>query len=38
MISNPNERGAQDVLRKYAVPAELIVHKMDMYNNCRELR
>jgi coenzyme F420-reducing hydrogenase gamma subunit len=38
MISNPNERGAQDVFRKYAVPVELIVHKMDMYNNCRELR
>jgi sulfhydrogenase subunit delta len=38
MISNPNERGAQDVLRKYAVPVELIVHKMDMYNSCREQR
>jgi len=38
MISNPNERGARDVLRKYAVPVELIVRKMDMYNTCRELR
>ncbi len=38
MISNPNERGARDVLSKYAVPVELIVHKMDMYNTCRELR
>jgi coenzyme F420-reducing hydrogenase gamma subunit len=37
MVSNPNEKGAQDVLAKYKIPLELILNKMNMYNKCREL-
>jgi len=37
MVSNPNEKGAQDVIAKYKVSAELILNKMNMYNKCREL-
>jgi len=37
MVSNPNERGAQDVLAKYHVPMDMILNKMNMYNKCREL-
>ena len=36
MVSNPNEKGAQDVLRKYLIPEDLLIKKMDMYNMCRE--
>jgi sulfhydrogenase subunit delta len=37
MVSNPNEKGAQDVLAKYKIPIDLILNKMNMYNKCREL-
>jgi hypothetical protein len=37
MVSNPNEKGAQDVLAKYSIPMDLILNKMNMYNKCREL-
>jgi len=37
MLSNPNEKGAQEVLRKYLIPEDLLIKKMDMYNLCREL-
>jgi sulfhydrogenase subunit delta len=37
MVSNPNEKGAKDVLAKYSIPMELILNKMNMYNKCREL-
>jgi sulfhydrogenase subunit delta len=37
MVSNPNEKGAQDVIAKYKVSAEFILNKMNMYNKCREL-
>ena len=37
MVSNPNEKGAQDVLSKYGIPMDLILNKMNMYNKCREL-
>lgn len=37
MVSNPNGKGAQDVLAKYKIPMELILNKMNMYNKCREL-
>jgi sulfhydrogenase subunit delta len=37
MVSNPNEKGAKDVLAKYRIPMELILNKMNMYNKCREL-
>jgi coenzyme F420-reducing hydrogenase gamma subunit len=37
MVSNPNEKGAQDVLTKYGISIDLISKKMNMYNKCREL-
>lgn len=37
MVSNPNEKGARDVLSKYKIPIDLILNKMNMYNKCREL-
>lgn len=37
MVSNPNEKGAQDVLAKFSIPMDLILNKMNMYNKCREL-
>jgi sulfhydrogenase subunit delta len=37
MVTNPNEKGAQDVIAKYKIPVELILNKMNMYNKCREL-
>jgi sulfhydrogenase subunit delta len=37
MVSNPNEKGAQDVLAKYGISIDLILNKMNMYNKCREL-
>lgn len=36
MLSNPNEKGAKDVLAKHDIPMELIINKMYMYNKCRE--
>jgi len=37
MVSNPNEKGAQDVLAKHKISMDLILNKMNMYNKCREL-
>jgi coenzyme F420-reducing hydrogenase gamma subunit len=37
IVSNPNEKGAQDVISKYKIPMDLILNKMNMYNKCREL-
>ena len=37
MLSNPNEKGAQEVLRKYGIPLDMVIKKMDMYNVSREL-
>lgn len=37
MVSNPNEKGARDVIEKYKIPADMIVNKTNMYNKCREL-
>jgi coenzyme F420-reducing hydrogenase gamma subunit len=37
VVSNPNEKGAQDVIAKYKIPMNLILNKMNMYNKCREL-
>ena len=37
MVSNPNEKGAQDVIARYNISMELILNKMNMYNKCREL-
>jgi len=37
MVSNPNENGAIDVIKKYNIPMDLIMNKMNMYNKCREL-
>ena len=37
MVSNPNEKGAKDVIAKYKIPADLIVNKMNMYNKSGEL-
>jgi coenzyme F420-reducing hydrogenase gamma subunit len=34
MVSNPNEKGARDVLAKYKISIELILNKMNMYNKC----
>ena len=36
MVSNPNEKGATDVLEKYKIPMSLIVNKVKMYNSCRQ--
>lgn len=36
MVSNPNEKGAQDVLKKYNVSDDLIKNKLSMYNSCRD--
>jgi sulfhydrogenase subunit delta len=37
MLSNPNEKGARDVIEKYRIPMDLVLNKMNMYNKCREL-
>ena len=37
MVSNPNEKGAKEVIEKYNIPMALILNKMNMYNQCREL-
>ena len=36
-VSNPNEKGAQDVLSKNGISIDFILNKMNMYNKCREL-
>ncbi|MCL5023811.1 MAG: cytochrome B [Nitrospirae bacterium] len=36
MISNPNERGAREVLEKHNIPLPFVVNKMNLYNKCRE--
>jgi coenzyme F420-reducing hydrogenase gamma subunit len=36
MVENPNVNGAQEVLKKYNIPMDLIMNKMNMYNKCRE--
>ena len=36
MISNPNEKGAKEVLKKFKIPMDLILNKMNMYNKCME--
>jgi sulfhydrogenase subunit delta len=36
LVSNPNTKGAMDVLARYRVPLELVLNKMAMYNACRE--
>ena len=35
MVSNPNEKGAKDVMEKYALSPDQIINKMMMYNSCR---
>ncbi len=37
MVSNPNEKGAQDILAKNGISMDFILNKMNMYNKCREL-
>lgn len=37
MVSDPNEKGAKDVMARYNIPMELIINKIKMYNSCREL-
>lgn len=36
MVSNPNENGAKDVIKKYNISMDLVMNKMNMYNKCRE--
>jgi len=36
MVSNPNQNGAIDVIKKFKIPIDLIKNKMNMYNKCRE--
>ncbi|OHD57607.1 MAG: cytochrome B [Spirochaetes bacterium GWF1_51_8] len=38
MMSNPNETGFQEVLKKYDITVDLIMNKMNMYNKCREIK
>ncbi len=35
MVSNPNEKGSIEVLKKYNIPVEMVTNKMNMYNTCR---
>ena len=37
MVTNPNENGAIDVIKRYNIDINLITNKMYMYNKCREL-
>lgn len=37
MVSNPAEHAMQEVLKRHEIPLDLIVRKMNMYNNCREM-
>jgi hypothetical protein len=36
-MSDPNEKGAHDVLSKYNIALDLILKKINMYNKCREI-
>ncbi len=36
MVSNPNEKSANDVLQKYNIDLDKVFKKMSMYNKCRE--
>jgi coenzyme F420-reducing hydrogenase gamma subunit len=37
MVSNPNTKGAKDVIAKYRIPTDLITNKINMYNKSGEL-
>ncbi|WP_420266254.1 cytochrome B [Candidatus Magnetominusculus dajiuhuensis] len=37
MVSNPNEKGVIDVIKRYGLSTQIIVNKLEMYNKCREL-
>ena len=37
MVSNPAENAQKEILKKYNIPLEWIVNKMDMYNKASEL-
>lgn len=37
MVSNPAKNGQMDILKKYKIPLEWIINKLDMYNKPREL-
>lgn len=37
MVSNPNEKGAKDVLAEHNISMNLVLNKMKMYNKCLEL-
>ncbi|OGC05321.1 cytochrome B [candidate division WOR-1 bacterium RIFCSPLOWO2_02_FULL_46_20] len=36
LVSNPNTKGAKDILEKYSLSVDLIANKMNMYNKCGE--
>lgn len=36
LVSNPNEKGFHEVLRRYQIPLDLLLNKMNLYNSCRE--
>jgi sulfhydrogenase subunit delta len=36
MVSNPNENGAIDVIKRHNVDMDMVLNKMNMYNKCRE--
>jgi coenzyme F420-reducing hydrogenase gamma subunit len=37
IVSDPNEKGARDVISKYNIAPDLISNKINMYNKCREI-
>jgi len=37
MVTNPNQSGAEDVIKRYNIDLKLIQNKINMYNKCREL-
>lgn len=37
LVSNPNRNSARDVLERYRIPLDLILNKVNLYNQCREL-
>jgi sulfhydrogenase subunit delta len=37
MVTNPAKEGQAEILKKYNIPLDWIVNKMDMYNKAREL-
>ncbi len=36
MVENPNVNSAHDVIKRYNIPMDLVLNKMNMYNKCRE--